>query len=168
MDDPTLKRGFHIGHLNCHSLCNKFVLFERSLSQSNFDIFCMSETWLHPRLPDEFFKIEHYNLIRQDRAALKRGGGLGIYIKDNINYSVSELRDCNINNNTIELTWISVKNDKYKNLSVGVVYRPPQSNVAEFCETLTNITNRVMQGSNAEIFILGDFNIDYNKKIITK
>ena len=45
---------------------------------------------------------------------------------------------------------------------IGIIYRPPHSNVRQFTERLTEMTVNIMTGHNWELFLLGDFNIDYS------
>ena len=63
----------------------------------------------------------------------------------------------------IELYWLSLILPNCKKMIIGNVYRPPQGNTKMFCDSLDSkllaIKNR--QTCNYEIFILGDFNINY-------
>ena len=44
---------------------------------------------------------------------------------------------------------------------MGVVYRPPTGNVESCCNILTITMEEIGNSVNKEIFILGDFNINY-------
>ena len=44
------------------------------------------------------------------------------------------------------------------------LYRPPNGNVTSFCDKLTEFVNDINVNNNKEIFILGDFNINYTVK----
>ena len=46
---------------------------------------------------------------------------------------------------------------------IASVYRPPNGNVIAFCNMLKDMVTDITTDSNADIFITGDFNIDYNK-----
>ncbi len=46
--------------------------------QHNFDIICMSETWLSNTVPDENIELEGYDVYCRDRQL--RGGGVCLYI----------------------------------------------------------------------------------------
>ena len=49
---------------------------------------------------------------------------------------------------------------------VGIMYRPPNASTLKFSELLTEKVNSIMErfNANADIFILGDFNINYLNK----
>ena len=66
-----------MGHLNINSLRNKFESIKAIISR-NFDIFLVSET----KLDESFSNNQSYRMFRQDRNCF--GGGLCIYIKENI------------------------------------------------------------------------------------
>lgn len=51
------------------------------------------------------------------------------------------------------------------NIIIITLYRPPQSNFAVFLDTMSNILH-IIGNMNCQIFILGDFNIDFNKNSI--
>ena len=50
----------------------------------NADIICLSETKLDESIPNSMIKLDGFNIIRRDRN--KWGGGIIIYIKDNLSY----------------------------------------------------------------------------------
>ena len=51
-----------------------------------------------------------------------------------------------------------------KNVIICIIYRPPDGNVSEFCDFLTNDVNDISLMGHKEIFVMGDFNINYNQK----
>ena len=68
------------------------------------DIVAVTKTWLNPMLPDAMFSIPGYNLLRNDSRAIpkdngdgvKKGGGVALYLKCDINFSSSELSHFNV------------------------------------------------------------------------
>ena len=165
------KRGFHIAHLNCQSAKNKLDLLKFEIKKLNFDVFMLSETWFNEMLSNQLLLIDGYDLIRLDRSwkkdnepNIKRGGGVAIYIKSNHNYSTTELDEYNISSNNIEILWITVSNPNQRKTVIGVVYRPPQSSIQLFTTTLTELVSKINTGRNRDMFILGDFNINYATK----
>ena len=130
----------------------------------------MSETWLRPELPNNIYNINNYNLERSDRNWLplsqtqpKRGGGTGVYIKSELNYSTHEYQHLNHTTNNIEILWISIHQPNQRKLVIGTLYRPPEGSVPVFSDILTDILNEITLNNNAEVFLLGDYNIDYFK-----
>ncbi len=48
-------------------------------------IIALTETWLHQGIPDSLFELDGFSLVRLDRmeaTGKSRGGGIGVYIKD--------------------------------------------------------------------------------------
>ena len=165
------KRGFHIAHLNCQSAKNKLDLLKFEIKKLNFDVFMLSETWFNEMLSNQLLLIDGYDLIRLDRSwkkdnepNIKRGGGVAIYIKSNHDYSTTELDEYNISSNNIEILWITVSNPNQRKTVIGVVYRPPQSSIQLFTTTITELVSKINTGRNRDMFILGDFNINYATK----
>ena len=72
-------------HVNIRSLSrSKLHAIQTSLSKV-YDIITLSETHLHAGIPDDVFELKGYhNIIRKDH--LTNGGGVGIYVKENICY----------------------------------------------------------------------------------
>ena len=69
----------------------------------NYDIFTISETWLDPSVYDSDLNIPGYILIRQERGAQKKGGGLIVYAKSKFKVSVLD-------------TWSSVSEYNFQQL----------------------------------------------------
>ena len=165
---PTSKRGFHLSHLNLQSINNKIDLVKIQIKQLKFHLFTFSESWLTEDIPDYMLNIEGYNLVRLDREwkeggsnATKRGGGVGLYIKDDLTYTQANMVKHNISNKDIECCWIMVIRENTKEMLVCVVYRPPSGNVEAFCDYLNLTLEEIGNNFNREIFIMGDFNINY-------
>ncbi|KAG5890755.1 hypothetical protein JTB14_013101 [Gonioctena quinquepunctata] len=57
------------------------------IKEKKYDVIGLTETWLHPEIPDRALDIEGYRFIRSDRL-VRRGGGTGVYIKNNLVYKV--------------------------------------------------------------------------------
>ena len=165
------KKGFHLMHLNIRSLfCkNKFNMFQQQMSKSNIDIICLSETWLKNGIHSNYVNIPSYNLSRLDRnwsdnGSLKKGGGVGMYIKNDIQFSDNELKHLNSSSIDIEVQWVSIKKQNNRKMYVANVYRPPQGNIKNFLQNIQNCLDSFDERSKKDIFIVGDFNIDIKKK----
>ena len=112
---PTSKRGFHIAHLNVQSINNKLDLIKIQIKQMGFHIFSLSETWLTANTPDRFLSIDGYNLVRWDRNwsedgnnFIKKGGGVAMYIKEDLTFTQLGLQQYNVSNKNSECFWINV------------------------------------------------------------
>ena len=116
MASPALStKGCRMVHLNCQSLVNKTNLVKFHVTQYLPDIFGLSETWFNPNLPNNLSLIPNYDLIRVDRAWIasggnkdKCGGGVGLYVKSNLNYSQFEYALLNRSTIDINIVWVSL------------------------------------------------------------
>ena len=167
---PTTKRGLHFAHLNVQSIRNKFDLFKIYVTKLGFDVFTFSESWLTKDMDDCMLSIPGYNLVRLDRSWSnegemfpKRGGGIGAYIKNNINYSLQNISQYNTNCPNVEALWLELHFENCKNIILGIIYRPPGGKVRQFCDYIVDTSNNLATFNNKEIFLLGDFNIKYGK-----
>ena len=171
MDSPTSQRGFHIAHLNAQSIRNKTDELSIYVQKLKFDVFTISETWLTPSFPSNLLQIEGFSLSRLDRnwnannqTQPKKGGGVAVYIKNDLLCSGETFANYNITSNDIECLWLEIKMKNTRNIVIGVIYRPPNGNVQVFTERLTDIANDITTVNNIDLFILGDFNINYLEK----
>lgn len=118
--------------------------------EHSFDIFLITETWLHEGISNDLIHLEGFRLYRRDRNT--RGGGLCIYASNRINTTVIQTSD------VIEQLWLEIKTDKEKT-AVGVVYKPPTFNTELFLNELED-TLILITPSMKNILITGDFNIN--------
>ena len=111
-----------------------------------------TETWLKDSNADTF-GINGYNAVYICRPH-KKGGGMALYIKD-LSYSIR--KDLFYMNNVLET-------DKYllgmnNNALIGVIYRPPDTDIELFNEMLNDIMF-VLASENKSYYLLGDYNIN--------
>lgn len=69
-------RGLKIAHFNSRSILPKLASINIWLNEYKFDIVTINETWLAPDTPTSLLDIDDYEIVRQDRATGKKGGGL--------------------------------------------------------------------------------------------
>ena len=74
----------------------------------NFDVICITESWLDGKTSDDDIKIEIYKLFRRDRPG-DHHGGIRVYVCNNVFFS-KRRHDLELPN--IECLWveISIKN----------------------------------------------------------
>ena len=166
---PTSNRGFHVCHLNCQSISDKLDVVKYYVNDSQFDIFSLSETWLTPDHSDQLLNVDGYDIVRLDRnwtvrgtGNRKKGGGVAAYISNRLSYSATELEGFNVSSDIIEIMWLMVRIPNMRKIIVGILYRPPHSNAKLFCEILTDKINNLPNSNRSDVFILGDYNIDYS------
>ncbi len=63
-----------MGHLNIRSIASKTEQLEQLLTNSNFDLLCLSETWLTESSPNTAYLVPGYKVFRKDRKFGKGGG----------------------------------------------------------------------------------------------
>ena len=138
------------------TITSKIGILETELS--NFDVICITESWLHDAISDDEIKMEEYTVFRRDRVGDSHGG-VCVYVKNNLH--VRRRNDMEIQN--IECVWLEITTHNKKVL-IGTFYRPPNSPN----DTMAHIENSVglaVDTNIQDIFILGDFNLDILKQL---
>ena len=135
---------------------------ETDLSHFNIVIAIITETWFSSLHTDGLVKIDGYNLHRKDRL-VKKGGGVAIYVRDDINSAIKILRPDTCSKLT-EVLWVECI---YLEITycIAACYHPPR---ARYCDTvlkdeLTNDVELLLSGpfspKTSIIVIAGDFNL---------
>lgn len=91
MKNQTLRTA----HINIRSLSSSFAIFKEFVLGEGFDVVGVTETWLTKKIKSKDVEIPGYRFVRQDRVS--RGGGVGIYIRGSIKFSVIDnefTKDC--------------------------------------------------------------------------
>lgn len=139
-----------LGHLNVCSLMPSFLDFKTYLLGDDYSIFCLSETWLHEGVDDSYLNIDNYTFLRRDRGT--RGGGVGIYIKNDLSFKLFQY------DSTIEQLWVFIHLN-HKVFAVGVIYRPPWCAYGGFVDELENALSEIVPQCDT-VVLMGDFNIN--------
>ena len=86
-----------------------------------------------------------------------------LYTKNDMIYSDSEFANLNMSSKNIEIQVLSINQPHLKKILILNLYRPPQGNTLSFCDTLHDIIGSLQSNitKEFELFIFGDFNIDY-------
>lgn len=121
------------------------------------DILSINETFLKPLLPDCLYSVPGFTVHRKDRMGLKNGGGVLIYVNDDLKHR----RRVDIeHNNNIEALWLEVFPFKSNRpILFAGIYRPPSTNLSED-EAIENMLELVYL-LNLETIITGDININF-------
>ena len=169
LENQLNQKGFHCAHLNCRSMYNKFELLSHIIQDNNskLHVLGLSETWLASSIPDSFINIEGYDIIRSDRSwtqrnsvYVKKGGGVLMYIKDNVQWSDENVKFLNRSENFLEIQWIEITNENCRNFIIANGYRPPDGNISDFHDFIEASSNSIDLTRN-DVFLIGDFNLDY-------
>ena len=134
------KEDFSIMHVNIRSIpanFNNFLSYMSNIDHS-FSVIGFSETWLTPANIDanSIVGYNHVGLTRDDR----EGGGVSLLISEKLMYP--EFQELNIVEDHIESVFVKIM-DKGNVIISGTVYRPPNSNIVDFDDTMSNILEKM-------------------------
>ena len=143
---------FLVTHINCQSLPKHYEEILNLTSEIDLHVVMLSETWLKPSLPSKLVDLPRYSLHRHDRHGLKTGGGVAMYVRNDIK---TKLILTSTENSGIELLFIELQ-IALKKCALGVVYWPPGTgNISELHEHLAYIA-----ATYQNIIVMGDFNVN--------
>ena len=147
---------------NVMSLAPKIDELRIFLNTHEFDLCCITETWLKDSIDDSVVDISGYNIIRKDRTH-KLHGGVALYVKDSIQFSI--LRDYEFPDpEGPEVLWAKITPNRlprgYSCLIIGTVYHPPPPAKDEplldyMMDSLSRIESDI---PGAGIILAGDWN----------
>lgn len=146
--------------MNVNSLKNKTTCVQHYLTTSNTDILCISETKLLSTDLERDLHIPGFESIRKDRGK-NRGGGIAVYYKSRLNVKLAHptihLKSC-------EYLEIDIAISRRKKAKMVVIYRPPNSNLPNFLESLDhNLQTLITKHPTTPIIVTGDMNIDLHE-----
>ena len=157
---PHKNKPLSLFHINACSLNKKFHDLQHLLSSTKkvFDIIAVSET----RITKQASLLNNLNLNHYSfefTPTETSAGGTLLYIANHLSYKCRN--DLNIyKKNELESTFIEVANPKKLNIIVGVIYRQPSMDLAEFN---SNYLNKLLENISKEqksMFLLEDFNVN--------
>ena len=131
------KEYFSSLHLNIRSLQANLDGLTNLLSNLNMDfsVIAVTETWT--RDTTNPFDIENFKFVYKHRTC-NPGGGVGLYLTKQFR------ADLNLNNNeTAESLFIEIVNPRGKNIIVGVIYRPPNTDVNLFIHNFDELLGKI-------------------------
>ena len=154
---------FAMIHLNIRSSATNLDNFFNYLECLNteFAMICLTETWLNERNYD-LYEIPNYVHIGKQQSG-RKGGGISIYLKQNMKYTIRD--DLSFMNLEYESVFIEIERDTSlleQHIILGVIYRPPGSDVNQFNYVTNDILERVRHERKL-CYLLGDYNIDLSK-----
>lgn len=151
---------FSLMHQNIRSIPKNLIRFENYLEslKFNFSVIGLSETWLSDS-NKQCYALQGYNHISQCRPN-KTGGGVSLFVKDSLSFKVRH--EFARNELYIEALFIEIpkgEGELQKDIVVGIIYRPPNQNMSEFNDCISEILHSIKQ-ENKWLYLLGDFNIN--------
>ncbi|KAG5864358.1 hypothetical protein JTB14_012901 [Gonioctena quinquepunctata] len=145
--------------MNIMSLATHINELREFSKENSYSIICITESWLNDSILDETVSLPGYNIFRSDRIN-SGGGGVPIYVKQNIQSFVNDL-----SSNHTEQLWITITVDNTQ-YTIGVIYRLPKQQLTEFSEEFENILCNI-EALYENIICTRDFNIDLLQHSIT-
>ena len=151
---------FSMCHINIRSVAKNLSSLSDYLVNLNHDFtfIGMSETWLIENTK-ELHPLEGYNTVSNCRPS-KKGGGVSLYVKERLLYTVRH--DLCIFNEHMESVFVEIDKSALsadKNVVIGVLYRPPNTDIEIFNEHLGNVLDKVGHEKKLS-YIMGDYNIN--------
>ena len=138
--------GLNITFWNCQGIRSKPKKLELYLKENSIDIIALNETFLHKKIT---FKIQGYDIIRNDRSTGSRGG-VAFLVKHGlvVNKEFSNA-DFNIITENEALV-INLELSTNQNLTLATIYCPDGNPNLSLFQTINNLSDNVM--------FVGDFN----------
>ena len=157
-------------HLNVRSIAKKLDHLRNYLKllTHEFAIIGFTETWFNDVTVSRY-KLENYNQVSNYRRT-KKGGGVTLSIHKSITFK--ERQEWKVLNPNIETVFAELEKTFFKtpkNVLIGVIYRPPNSDVNSFIEQLADILHKLAR-ENKLVYLMGDFNINlfnFDKYLLT-
>ena len=119
------------------------------------DLICITETWLSEHNSCEIFNLDCYHLLLV-ASRKKQGGGVCLYVKENICYRVEK----KITTNNLQIISVAVQLKKSK-LLISCVYIPPNATNFETFEILDQYLDELVGLPEAHQIICGEFNVNF-------
>ena len=149
---------------NVMSLAPKIDEVREVVHYADFDLVCITETWLKDHIDNNIVAISGYNVIRRDRTEAVHGG-VCLYIKESIQFKIIE----DIMDRKFEVVWTQIRPSRLPrgitSIIVGVVYHSPSAADPPMLDYLYNCLSLVeARFPGCGIILLGDFNNTLLKK----
>ena len=157
-------------HVNTQSMCSTFNEFQLTVESYPLDILTLSKTWLKENLLlMQYVQLPGYVTEFRNREN-HRGGGVAMYIKDNILYKrrkyIEDIQP-DLENLRIEVAG----RNKHSKLLLGAIYRPTKfMNTQSWLAQMETLLSQISACWDRLLVITGDMNIDMKKQedVVTK
>ena len=153
------RKGLKIMHQNIRGILSNFdMLQEVFVLHKNIDIVTLSETHLSEDNLIDLCELDGYTFLYRNRVH-RKGGGVAIYIKNNIAFQHKHDIE-----NSLECLWIEIFQKHSKSFLVVCYYCPRETSnylLQNFNDLLQEQLSSIIK-ENKEIIILGDFKVNFN------
>ena len=141
-------------YLNARSLMNKLDEFFATVYDLGPDVVGVTESWANADIDDKELGMEGYTMFRQDRPVDRRGGGVILYVKCELN-----AREYQPKTRFPEHKWCRIRDESHKEVYIGICYRTASNDVftedshLQLRELITEISS-----TGTRTILMGDFN----------
>ena len=145
---------FSCCYLNIRSLVNKLSLFQSYVYSSDFDVICLTETWLSESIYDQEIPPTNYNIYRWDRS-------IDPHVE--VEYGLPpktlpvSVIPSNLSNNAPEI--ITVRLNLCKPTILSCIYLLPCPSDPLMTDTISSLTQVIQSNPSTDTIIVGDFNL---------
>ena len=159
LEDFKKEKGISMLNLNIGSVNTHSSELKLKCGDNKIDIINICETWLKKDSDLEIFKLDGYNVIRQDRDTKTSGGGLISYIDKRLKFNEEKYKDLNTNHKDFELLIYEILLPNTRPIVILSCYKPPHIKLDLALEKLTTTLDKI--DGNTEIYLVGDINVCY-------
>lgn len=168
--DDSSFNNLYSTHQNLHNMFSAIFLNIRSASKNlesfhnylhllnhEFPIIALAETWIN-RDNELLCTLPNYK-YHGKRRSTRSGGGVCFLVKDQINFKPRiDLDEFSDHLESIFIEIMHIPFTKIKPL-IGVIYRPPNTNITDFLNKLQMILLKIKR-ERKPCYLLGDFNLN--------
>ena len=154
---------FNVFHVNIRSINKNFTslsTFLATISSCRIDCIALTETWLYANSDTGIFDLPSFNFVHNPRL-LKPGGGVGLYVNNGLRFKI--LPELSISCECLETIFVEIDQPNSKNITIGCLYRPPNTDIANFLSILSSLLSKVDSSKRSLTILTGDFNLDLIK-----
>lgn len=152
-----MAQGLHIYYQNTQGLRTKTQTFYENLLSCNYDVICLTETWLNGNIFSGELFGDGYMVYRRDRessSSIKSdGGGVLIAVKTSIRST-----RCTEFETDAEDVWISIDTNGEGRFLLCCAYVPPGSE-GSLCEFKDGLCRNEKIFQEGAVLLVGDFNL---------
>ena len=143
--------GISILHLNIRSICKHWNQLKAALQLQigKFDVLILSEIGV--QTVDDYYNLDGYNSFSKTRNS-QRGGGILLFIKENIHFEIKDSAYCHFEN----ICGVLTVENSIKILLLAV-YRPPSNNKLGFINELKELCRNI---KFKNVILIGDVNLN--------
>lgn len=150
-----------IYYQNCRGLRTKTGDFYTASLITDYDVICVTESWLKPHINSSEVISGKYNIFRRDRhdtnSVKKDGGGILVGVSASVR---AEMLTNLSGESVIEDLWVKITmTESEKKFLLCVCYFPPKTCFDDYFHFFERVTSRLESNPSAPFVMVGDFNL---------